>query len=162
MYQALWLFQRDNKEAVRVISELRSVIAVRAKDTEERERCALLRQNHDYRSEETGTAASVSSRTDSSLTSDESHVADCNTNTSGFDSLANSRLASEFETVLQDADHEGEGTLPNHDDSDIDVNNASCPYAKHIALLAVAKSQQMVTLSEDTFSDDDCSADSDG
>ena len=159
MYQALWLFQRDNKEAVRVISELRSVIAVRAKDTEERERCALLRQNHDYRSEETGTVASVSTR---SLTSDESHIPDCNTNTSGFDSLANSHLASEFETVLQDADHEGEGTLPNHDDSDIDVNNACCPYAKHIALLAVAKSQQMVTLSEDTFGDDDCSADSDG
>jgi len=35
------------------------------------------------------------------------------------------------------------------------MDDVSCLYAKNIALMAVAKSQQMVLLPEDTFGDDD-------
>jgi len=83
---------------------------------------------------------------------------------------ANACVASESETVPQSSDHMTDETDAKHTGSSVtcisdslsNVDDASCLYTKHIALMAVAKSQQMVTMSEDTFEDDDCSVDSDG
>lgn len=152
------------------MSELRTVIAVRAKDTQERERCALLRQNPDYKSEET---ESVMSRTISNigLASEEYHVPVVSADTSGAMSPTDSCLVSEPKTLVHYSDEVTGNTsaectassyVSNHCDSVADINDASCSYAKHVALMAVAKSQQMVTMTEDTFGDDDCSDDTDG
>jgi len=164
--------QRDSKEALRVLSELRTVIAVRAKDTQERERCALLRQNPDYKFEETESAESVMSRTINNigLASEEYHVPVAGADTSGLVYPADPCLDDESETV-QCGDLVTDNTavectassyVLNQCDSVVDINEVSCFNAKHVALMAVAKSQQMVTMSEDTFGDDDCSTDSDG
>jgi len=76
-------------------------------------------------------------------------------------SPTNSHVASDSEKVVDCSDNTAGGSVPNDSDLIADINDSSCFYAKHVALMAVAKSQQMVTLSEDTFGDDDCSADSD-
>ena len=159
-------FQRDGKEVLRVLSELRTVIAVRAKETEERERCALLRQNPGYKCEEIDSAESAMSRTINNigLASEEWHIPVVNA-----DSPENVCVAHEFETVLQSSDEMTDETDAKHTDSNktyksdsvSNVDDASCLYTKHVALMAVAKSQQMVTMLEDMFEDDDSIADSD-
>lgn len=155
-------FQRDSQEALRVLSELRTVIAVRAKDTQERERCALLRQYPDYKFEEAGSAESVMSRTINNigLASEDCHVAVISGDVGGLVQSVDSSPTDEPKTPLHCAHQVTHNT--NHSDSSADINDTSCLYAKHVALLAVAKSQQMVAMSEDTFGDDNCSSDSDG
>jgi len=139
---------------------------VRAKDTEERERCALLRQNPDYKVEVTESSKSAMSRTINNigLASEEWHMPVTNA-----ECPATVHATSDSETVLQSNDKmtdeagakQRDISMTGSSDSVPSVDNASSLYTKHIALMAVAKSQQMVTLSEDTFEDDDCSADSD-
>ena len=139
---------------LRVLSELRTVIAVRAKETEERERSALLRQNPAYKFEEMESAECVMSRTINyiGLASEEWHIpavnAKCPVN------------ARNSETVLQSSDEKTGvdhivSSVTYNSDPVSEVDDASCLYTKHIALMAVAKSQQMVTMSEDTFGDDE-------
>jgi len=156
------------------LSELRTVIAVRAKDTQERERCALLRQNPNYIfDEETESVESVMSRTINNigLASEEYHIPAVIADSSEPVCPTNSYLAGKSETLPSGNDEVTNNTgaecsassfLPNDGDSVADINDASCLYAKHIAMMAVAKSQRMVTLSEDTFGDDECSTDDDG
>ena len=162
-----WWIQRDDKEVLRVLSELRTVIAVRAKDTEEREHCALLRQNPDYRFEEMESSESAMSRTINNIgfASEEWHMPVVNA-----ESPADACVASESETVLQSSNELTDETRGRHTNNSLtcnsdslpNVGDAGCLYTKHMALMAVAKSQQMVRMSEDTFEDDDCTADSDG
>jgi len=152
------------------LSELRTVIAIRAKDTEERERCALLRQNPDYKFEETESAESVMSRTINNigLASEEYHTPVVSADSSGLVCPTNSCPASQSQTLCVDqmtgktsAGDAASSCVGNDSDSVADINDVSCLYAKRVALLAVAKSQRMVTMAEDTFGDDDCSTDSD-
>lgn len=149
------------------MSELRTVIAVRAKDTQERERCALLRQNPDHKFDETGSAESVMSRTINNigLVSEECHIPVVRADVGGIVYPGNSCPASESETLLNCADQMTDNAasiVSNHNDSLADISDTSCLYAKNVALMAVAKSQQMVTMSEDTFGDDSWTDDSDG
>jgi len=164
MCQTFWCFQRDSQEALRVLSELRTVIAVRAKDTEERERCALLRQNPELKFEETRSAESAMARAlnNIGLASEECHVPVASANIGGIVGSLNSSPVAE--TSLQCSGEITDDTcigMSNRIDSVADINNASCVYAKHLAQMAVAKSQKMVALSEDTFGDDNCSSDCD-
>jgi len=147
------------------LSELRTVIAVRAKETEERERCAILRQNPDYKCEEKEPAESAMSRTINNigLAAEEWHIPVVNA-----ECPANSCVASESDTGLQCSDQVTDETGAKHSSSNVtynndvpDINDTSCLYMKHIAQMAVAKSQQMVNMSEDAFEDDDFSVDSD-
>ena len=168
------------------------MIAVRAQETQERERCALLRQNllrenprHEF-TEIDDTAESAMSRTINNigLTSEDCHIPAVYPASSG--------ITNEPEMVLQCADEltkdkasmvsdptdsvanitstEGDITSMvaniNSTGADItstegNINSTSCLYAKHVAMMAVARSQQMVALSEDTFGDDDRYSDDD-
>jgi len=132
---------------------------------EQRERCALLRQNPDYRFDgDAATGESVMSRTINNigLVSEECHVPVVDVDSV---CVASQGLANELETVLQCSDQTtadtGASSQPDHDHFVADIDTAAgCLYTKHLAQLAAAKSQQMVTLSEDTFGDDESSTDS--
>jgi len=101
------------------------------------------------------------------LASDEYHIPVTSTDSSGFASRTDSCLVDKSETFLlcsdqvTDVECTAGNFMPNDTDCLADVNEVSCFHAKHVAQMAVAKSQQMVMLSEDTFGDDDFSTDSD-
>jgi len=138
------------------------VIAIRAKDTQERERCALLRQNPEHKFEETGSAMSRTIN-NIGLASEECHVPVASADIGGIADPVNS--CPEAETLVHCSGEVTDDTavsMSNQSDSSADVNSASCLCAKHVAQMAVAKSQKMVAMSEDTFGDDNCSDDSDG
>ena len=104
------------------------------------------------------------------LASEEHHIPVAGADTSGLVCPTDPCLADEPETLQCDdlvTDNSGVectagSCVPNPSDLVVDINEVSCFNAKHVAMMAVAKSQQMVTLSEDTFGDDSCSDDSDG
>jgi len=124
---------------MRLLSELRTVIAVRAKQTIERERSALLRQNPDYKFDDDGeTSISPATETETTSVSTESRE---------------NRLV--------------ENGCMSNDSSEIPVSgfgflpSSGCMFTKEIARMAVTKSQHLPPMSVDTFGDDSDSSDND-
>ena len=148
-YFSTIFLQRDQREALRVLSELKSVIAIRALETSERERSALLRQNPDYKFD---TKDDEKSRP---------------TLDSSDQTCERRRLTSDDKASVPDQD--AVNRLEQLSNETCAMSDVSCSFSKHVAMLATAKSKQMASLPVETFGSDsedsytdDSQSDSDG
>jgi hypothetical protein len=148
---------------LRVLSELKSVIAIRAQQTVERERNALLRQNPDYQfgadDDSTGNHPSKSELARIGGRRSESVEIDPGIRRRRPEESA----SNEGDSVAGSCDmRAGLSQAVNVTSDDAPLPDSSCSFSKHVALLAIAKSRQMSSMPMETFEADAESDDSDG
>jgi len=159
MYVLLFCFlQRDQREALRVLSELKAVISIRAQETVERERTALLRQNPDYKFVEEDFTwndgkqeSRISEKQLGKFGTNGPQAADQSLNSASQECVEGRQARIAKQSVI--------------DTGAVDMPPiVDCSFTKHVAMLAIAKSMQMASLPAETFGDDgeSCSDDSRG